>query len=66
MSTVNQPSSLPTRKLTAAMLGTSLASTVQAFAVHYYPFLADPLIWEPLPIAFGFLCGYFVKDSPNV
>lgn len=64
--TVNQPSALPTRKLTAAMLGASVAGLLKAFVVQQWPFLADPIIWEPLPYAFGFLLGYVVKDAPNV
>lgn len=65
MNTVNQPSALPTNKLTAAMVAASLASIVKAFVVQTWPQFADPIIWEPLPILLGFAVGYFVKDRPN-
>lgn len=66
MPTVPQPSPNPTRKLSAAMLGASLAALAKAFITERYPYLGDPIIWEPLPILVGFLCGYIVKDKPNV
>ena len=64
--TVDQPSALPTNKLTAAMLSASAAGLVKAVVVNAWPHLADPLIWEPLPYIFGMAVGYFVKDKPNV
>lgn len=66
METVTQPSALPTRKLTAAMLAASAAGIVKAAVVHQWPHFADPVIWEPLPYLLGFGVGYFVKDRPNV
>lgn len=48
------------------MLGASLAALAKAFITERYPYLGDPIIWEPLPILVGFLCGYIVKDKPNV
>jgi len=65
METVNQPTALPTNKLTAAMLSASLAGIVKAFVVQAWPQFADPIIWEPLPYIVGFAVGYFVKDRPN-
>lgn len=66
MRTVDQPSHVPTRKLSAAMLSASAAGIAQATVVHAYPQYADPVIWEPLPYLIGGVVGYFVKDSPNV
>lgn len=66
MPTVQQPSANPTRKLTAAILGASIAALVKAVVTNKYPYLGDPIIWEPFPIVVGFLAGYVVKDKPNV
>lgn len=66
MNAVNQPSAIPTNKLTAAMLAASAAGVVKAVVVHAWPHFADPVIWEPLPYVLGFAVGYFVKDRPNV
>lgn len=65
MRTVNQPSALPTRKLTAAMLSASAAGIIKAVVINKWPQFADPMIWEPLPIVVGFLVGYAIKDAPN-
>ncbi|RLP22277.1 hypothetical protein [Mesorhizobium sp. YM1C-6-2] len=65
METVNQPTALPTNKLTAAMLSASIAGVVKALVVQAWPQFADPVIWEPLPYLVGFAVGYFVKDRPN-
>jgi hypothetical protein len=66
MTTVNQPSSMPTRKLTAAITTASIAAIIKAQIIHMWPHLAEPLIWEPLPIIVGGVVGWFVKDKPNV
>lgn len=65
MATVNQPSSLPTNKLTVAMASASLAGIAKAVVLHFYPDLSDPVIWEPLPYLIGGIAGYLVKDAPN-
>lgn len=65
METVNQPSALPTRKLTAAMASASIAGIVKAFVINSWPQFADPVIWEPLPYVIGFAVGWLVKDRPN-
>lgn len=66
MPTVSQPSANPTRKLTAAMIGMSIATAAKAYITNKYPYFGDPAIWEPLPIIIGFAAGYVVKDKPNV
>lgn len=66
MATVTQPSAMPTRKLTSAMVSASVVAIIKAFVVHAYPQLSDPIIWEPLPLIVAFAVGYFVKDKPNV
>lgn len=59
---VKQPSAMPTRKLTAAMVTASIAGTVQAAVVQQWPQFADPVIWAPLPYVIGGLVGWFIKD----
>ena len=66
MPTVKQPSPNPTNKLTAAMLAASIAGLAKAVITNRYPYLGDPVIWEPLPYIIGFGAGYIVKDRPNV
>lgn len=66
MTTVRQPSALPTNKLTVAMVSASLAGIAKAFVVQAWPQFGDPVIWEPLPYIIGFIAGWFVKDRPNV
>ena len=65
MSGVSQPSAMPTRKLTAAMMSASIAGIVKAVVVNAWPHFADPMIWEPLPYLVGFGVAYFDKDLPN-
>ncbi len=62
---VDQPSQNPTRKLSAAILGMSVAAMVKAVVTNRWPYLGDPAIWEPFPIVCGALCGYFIKDRDN-
>jgi hypothetical protein len=64
--TISQPTINPTNKLTATVLGASLAALAKAYLTNRFPYLGDPIIWEPLPIVVGALCGYLVKDKPNV
>lgn len=59
---VDQPTAMPSRKLSAAMLSASVAAIVKAGVVSHWPEYADPLIWEPLPIIVGFAFGYFVRE----
>lgn len=66
MTKVNQPSAMPTRKLTAAITSASIAAIIKAQIIHMWPHLAEPLIWEPMPIIVGAVVGWFVKDRPNV
>lgn len=70
METVNQPTWVPTRKLTAGMLSSSAAAIIQAYVIGQFPTFSDPLIWVPLPIIIsgvvGMVVGWFVKDKPNV
>lgn len=62
---VDQPSAWPTRKLIAAMLAASATAAVKAYVLNMWPFLNDPVIWEPLPILVGAVTGYYVRDLPN-
>ncbi|PAQ00894.1 hypothetical protein LRP31_25395 [Mesorhizobium mediterraneum] len=66
MATVEQPSALPTNKLTAAMASASIAGIIKALILHQFPDFAEPAIWEPLPYLVGGVVGWFVKDKPNV
>jgi hypothetical protein len=59
---VNQPSRMPTRKLSAAMISASLTGIIKAFVVSHWPDYADPMIWEPLPIIVGLAVGYLVRE----
>lgn len=66
MATVKQPTINPTNKLSAAIIGASLAAMLKAIVTNRYPYLGDPVIWEPMPIVVAAVAGYFVKDAPNV
>lgn len=66
MTLVTQPSRLPTRKLSAGMIAAAVSAAIKSVILHIWPWLSDPLIWEPLPILIGFAVGYFVRDKPNV
>lgn len=64
--TVAQPTLNPTNKLTAAIVAASLAAIVKGWVSNQWPYLGDPIIWEPLPIVVAAIAGWFVKDAPNV
>ncbi|MBK1625381.1 hypothetical protein [Afifella marina] len=66
MTTVNQPTLLPTNKLTAATFAASLANLAQLLVARHFPEFADPEIWAPLAPALALIVGYFVKDRANV
>lgn len=72
MTTVTQPSSAPTRKLSASLLGYVLGALIFAVVSAIWPALADVQIEGvgSLSIAFQIITagvlGYWVKDRPNV
>ena len=66
MSTVNQPTINPTRKLTAAVVATAIMETLRVLANQLLPDVFDPAFWVALAPIAVFAVGWFVKDEPNV
>lgn len=72
MATVNQPSALPTNKLSASLVGLVLGAVLFEIAAHYFPTLAEVEIdgVGSLSLVFQMFAsaalGYFVPDRPNV
>lgn len=63
MATIDQPTSAPTPKVTAATLGAAVAAAIQAYVIARFPIFRDPVIWVPLaPLLAGsgaLVAGYF-------
>lgn len=59
---VKQPSAIPTRKLTTAMVTASVVGVIKAYVIQNWPQFSDPVIWEPLPYIVGFAAGWLIKD----
>ena len=65
MRTVNQPSALPTRKLTAATVAGAAHSIFGLFLRNMAPEWYDPEVMAAtLPLVI-FLAGYVIRDAPN-
>jgi hypothetical protein len=66
MSTVNQQTINPTRKLTAAVVATAVMETLRIVTTQVWPDVFDQAFWSAmLPVAV-FAAGWFIKDEPNV
>lgn len=64
---VNQPSALPTRKLTvAAMIAPAVTEAWGAFMTDVYPPVAGPEVSMLVGATAALLLGYFVRDRANV
>lgn len=63
---INQPSWLPTRKLTGALLAAAAMEVLHPLIVKWLPILGGPAMGEVMTIGAGFLAGYLIKDLPNV
>lgn len=67
MATVNQPSVLPTNKLTAAVVITPLVAELWGrLMAEFYPPLSGPELSMYVGVLAAALVGYVVKDRPNV
>jgi len=66
MATVNQPTTRPTNKLTAATLGSALVAVAAVITDNLAPSWSDPKMWAAITPVVVFACGYLVKDKPNV
>lgn len=66
MATVSQPTPNPTNKLTAAIIGSAVCELARVILANLAPGWAEPSLWVALSPIIIFLCGYFVKDAPNV
>lgn len=65
MNTVSQPTAMPTRKLTAAVVGAAIVEVTRVFLENTFPGWADPAMWVALSPLVIFACGWFVKDRAN-
>lgn len=66
MDLINQPSSQPTNKLTAATLAAALVPAIGLFVRNLFPEWYDPEVIVGMTPVMVFLIGYFVKDEPNI
>lgn len=65
MTTVNQPTPMPTNKLTAATLGGALVSLASLALKNLAPSWYDPDVMLALAPVVTFILGYMVKDRRN-
>lgn len=64
---VNQPSAMPTRKLTvAALIGPAVTETWQMLMLDLYPALSGDKLSMLVGMGAAFLFGYYTRDKPNV
>lgn len=63
---VNQPSANPTRKLTAAVVAAAVVEVTRTALANFAPGWSDPAMWTALSPLILFLCGWFIKDDPNI
>lgn len=63
---VNQPSAMPTRKLTAATLTGAIMAAAGLFVRNLWPDWYDETLWLALTPLVSAFVGYYVKDEPNV
>lgn len=64
--TVNQPSSQPTNKLTAATLGAALVPALGLILRNAFPNWYDPDVLLGMTPIVVYLLGYLIKDDPNI
>jgi hypothetical protein len=65
MKPVDQPTALPTRKLTAATLAAAIVSLAGLFARNLAPGWYDPETWAALTPIVTLLAGYLIRDLPT-
>ena len=66
MTTVKQPSALPTRKLTSAIVITPLVAELWGnIMIEVYPAVAGPQTSMYVGLLVAALVGYMVKDRAN-
>lgn len=63
---VNQPTAMPTRKLSAAVLAAIVMDIAKVIVSNLWPSWYDASLWEALTPLAVLLVGYVVKDAPNV
>lgn len=66
MNTINQPSAMPTNKLTAATIGAALVSVIGLVLQNVAPEWYDPEVMLAITPIIVFGLGYFRRDRPNV
>ena len=66
MDTINQPSSQPTNKLTAATLAAAIIPAWGLIMRNLAPDWYDPELMLAMTPIVVYLCGYLIKDEPNV
>ena len=64
--TINQPSSNPTNKLTAAIIGAAGISVLRVVVRVKFPEWADDAMFDSLtPLVIG-MAGWYTPDRPNI
>lgn len=63
---VSQPTAMPTRKLTSAVIATILMELAKVIVSNLWPSWYDANLWLALTPLVVLLVGYVVKDAPNV
>lgn len=64
--TVNQPTSYPTNKLTAAMVAGAVIAIARVAIRHFAPEFDDEAIWVAVTPLAILAAGYFIRDKANV
>lgn len=66
MDAVNQPSSQPTNKLTAATLAAAIMPAFGLVLHNLWPQWYDPEVVMGMTPVLVYLLGYLIKDAPNI
>lgn len=64
--TVNQPTALPTNKLSAATTATAIMSVAGLVVQNIWPSWYSQEVWAAMLPVVVFVVGWFVSDAPNV
>lgn len=62
---VDQPTPMPTRKLSAATITAALMAVTGMVVRNLWPSWYDENVWLALMPVVSLAVGYFVKDAPN-
>lgn len=65
MTTVKQPTKMPTNKFIAYTSGGLVALLIEGIVEQFAPGIVPSEFWSGFPIVLGGLVAYQVKDKPN-